>query len=138
MMSWNAAPLIEISSTPPSKLFSKPYWWRNVTVAPESGVNTGVTRLLSDRLFTSGANAELGGVSATALVVTHNAPEPVPVVVNPAGKAGAVTASKFQVMGAAWADSELPQNAANGSTSQVSSALLRVVFMACLLWLGLG
>src|SRR2546425_11250980 len=57
---------------------------------------------LSLGLSGSCAKAELGKVSAARLVVTQGAPAPLQETVQPAGKAGAVTASKLSDQTAFW------------------------------------
>src|SRR3954468_12025697 len=93
-MSVKGPPLIEISSTPPSKLDSRMYLFRNVMrLAPVGHIRIGgETNEPSLMVGRSGANAALGTVSGVLVVVVHGL---VPIVVQPSGKAGAITPSKF-------------------------------------------
>src|SRR5437868_11803898 len=58
-------------------------------------MNEGEMRLSSLGLLTSGAKAELGEESGKPAVVAQAAPAPVCETVQPAGRAGGITASKF-------------------------------------------
>jgi hypothetical protein len=102
-MSWKAPPLIEISSTPPSKVLSRSRFWRKVSTGAVGGAAiVGESRRLSLTLAGSSTKAAFGaesaaGVGLPELEVVHR---PVPealVAVQPAGSAGAVTPSKFSL-----------------------------------------
>jgi hypothetical protein len=98
-MSVNAPPLIEISSTLPSKGVvesSKTQRFLNVKVAEaETMVIGGDVRTSSAMAAPENPNAEFGAVSLLVLTVVQGSPSPVTDVVHPEGSAGAVTPSKF-------------------------------------------
>src|SRR3954454_7343277 len=88
---------ILISSTPPSKptvlavvLASRSYRCRNESCMPLDGTNTGDTRSDTPILFTSAANAPLGGVSTREFVVRQLTSAPDDAVAQFVGNAGAV------------------------------------------------
>jgi hypothetical protein len=102
MMSWKAPPSIEISRTPPSKPLSRLRFCRKVSSdAPEGTAIVGESSRLSLTAAGSSTKAAFGAVSATGvgvpeLDVTHRGAAPAAfAAVQPAGRAGAVTASKF-------------------------------------------
>src|SRR6059036_3570412 len=97
-MSVKAPPPIEISRTPPSKVFSRSYLCLKVidAVAEEMAID-GLSRRLSLTTAGSSTKAEFGAVSLepAAFVVTHSGAGPLAfVAVQPAGRAGGVTPSK--------------------------------------------
>src|SRR2546423_1262143 len=102
IQSWNCAtglvPIL-ISSTPPSKPASKLNLCRNFSVCAAAGAgttNAGESRLLSLDVEGSLAKTAFGGVSGPEVVVTQAGSDGgTVVVVQPAGRAGAVTLSKF-------------------------------------------
>src|SRR3954463_11274889 len=110
VMSVNAPPLIllaEISSTPPSKPFSKSKLWVNLSwpqndskIVKPSVVSRYLS-LLSAGAFTHTAlGAEsAGGDGSPALELCHRTPSASTpsLVVHPAGSAGGVTLSKFSL-----------------------------------------
>src|SRR3982750_2759809 len=112
-MSVNAPPLMlgeDTSSTPPSQntplLISVLKLLRKVSCAEaELTMMLRETRYLSLTPFWSSTNASLGAVSATLATVIHFTPlsggEPSLLAVHPAGRAGAVTPSKFSTHGGA-------------------------------------
>src|SRR3954463_3416325 len=112
-MSVNAPPLMlgeETSNTPPSQyvalLNSVLKLLRKVSCAEaELTMMLRETRYLSLTPFWSSTNALLGAVSDTLAVVFHVTPlsggEPSLLAVHPAGRAGAVTPSKFSTHGGA-------------------------------------
>src|SRR5438477_3803689 len=102
-MSVKAPPLIlgeDTSSTPPSqntpplisvlKLLRKRNWAEAEVIRMG-----GVPRNLSLMPSWSVTNASLGAVSGLVVEVTHRMPLPEPPVVQPGGRAGATTPSKF-------------------------------------------
>src|SRR5213596_4191318 len=64
--------------------------------------NTGEVRRLSLTALGSGTKTELGGVSLATLVVSQPAPAPLRNTLQPGGRAGGVTASKFSDKGNLW------------------------------------
>ena len=100
-MSVNEPAPILISSTPASKqlvALSKLHRVLNVSIAVAERIGIGVlTRISSATTIPSIADAEFGAVSLLVLSVTHGLPVPTTVEVQPEGKAGAVTPSKFCV-----------------------------------------
>src|SRR5687768_14933679 len=80
----------------PSKVFSVLKLFLKLNDPPPAEIaNTGENSPMSPTEAGSGANTALGGVSGVVVVVTHGTPTPVAAVVHPAGRAGAVTESKF-------------------------------------------
>src|ERR1044072_3055812 len=103
MMSRNGPAAILISSTAPSNPTSKLYWFRKESrtsgLTPTPGAvgtaKVGEVKVLSPGFATLPVAAEFGAVSLNAVVVAHTGATPVCAVVQPAGNAGATTASKF-------------------------------------------
>jgi hypothetical protein len=95
-MSWKAPPLMLISSTMPSKVFSMLYRFLKVSCAPPaSTAKDGLTSSVLPTLFGSGAKASFGALDGFVVEVTQGTSTPLDAVVQPAGSAGALTASKF-------------------------------------------
>src|SRR5215213_9348836 len=106
-MSWNAPPPIDTSRTPPSNPVSMLRFWRKlrVAVADVTG-KTGESSRSSEIQLGLLTKAAFGAVSVLVFTVTHGlefAQSIAVVAVQPVGKAGAVTASKFSAQGAARA-----------------------------------
>src|SRR6188472_1188531 len=96
MMSSNGPPLMLISSTIPSKPFSRLYRFLKVKRWIPSGIlRVGVNSSLSPVPVASGAKAALGALFGLVVVVTHATPAPEALDVHPVGNVGAVTLSKF-------------------------------------------
>ena len=95
-ISVKAPPLMLISSTPPSNPLSVMKRCLKVIVAEAVCTYTeGETRYRSEIEATSFVNTALGAVLEEVVTVVQGAPEPVPLVLQPDGRAGDVTPSKF-------------------------------------------
>jgi hypothetical protein len=90
---------MEISRTIPSNVFSRLLFLLNVSCAAAELIGNAIEVSHSSEIQPgSFVEAELGGLSKTALVVTHGvvpAQDTLVVAVHPLGRFGAVTPSKF-------------------------------------------
>src|ERR1051325_4042059 len=102
-MSWNGPPPIEISNTMPSNPDSRLLFLLNVNCAEAEMIGNGLESSRSSEMqLGSLTKAELGGVSLVVDTVAQGlelAQSIAVVAVQPAGRAGAVTPSKFSAHG---------------------------------------
>src|SRR5262245_55237026 len=101
MMSWKAPPFtagLLISRTIPSKVFSRLKRFLKLNWAEAELIAIpGVTISLVPVVVCSGRNALFGALLELVVEVVGATPVPVTAVVQPAGRAGGVTPSKFSV-----------------------------------------
>lgn len=104
-ISWKGPPPIDISSTIPSNPDSRLLFLLKLNTADADVIGkTFESSLSSEMQFGSLTKAELGGVSLVVLTVAQGlelAQSIAVVAVQPAGRAGAVTLSKFSAQGTA-------------------------------------
>jgi len=102
-MSWNAPPPIDISSTRPSNPDSRLLFLLKLKTAEAEVIGKTLESSRSSEMqFGSLTKAEFGGVSLVVLTVAHGlelAQSIAVVAVQPVGRAGAVTLSKFSAHG---------------------------------------
>src|ERR1044072_1692470 len=90
-----------ISRTPPSNVSSVLKAFLKLTCAGNPLMwRLGLTSSVTPAAAVLGAKAALGALNGFVVEVTHAGSAPEPVDVHPAGKAGAVTPSKFSDRGA--------------------------------------